>query len=119
MTALLLCAILIGGFSIGFVCWRGCFVAVDPIASALFDLASLESIGVKIVRAAVFIFLVCLTSLLLLIYPIGFYVFASARLSPYLSVALSFATSFLGWLCLLYMRRIIKRGDTRSQAARL
>ncbi|MDR1452049.1 MAG: hypothetical protein LBI57_06965 [Helicobacteraceae bacterium] len=121
MTALSLCLIIIGGFAIGFVCWKGCLIALNPISSSLFDLESLEPIGVRIVRGAVLLFLVCATLLALTIYPISLYILFGAP-SPYLGASLSFAASFLGYLCLSFARHIIdgaiklgKRAKTSRQ----
>ncbi|MDR2034661.1 MAG: hypothetical protein LBP89_08550 [Helicobacteraceae bacterium] len=107
MNAYSFIAALFYGFAIGFVCWKGSFLLVKPIASKLCDLERLEPIAVKCVYAIVFVFLAVLTAMLLTILPIGVFVFNGAKLAElYLLSFISFSGSFFGYLFLLYLRWI-------------
>jgi amino acid transporter len=102
--------VLSSGFVIGFTGWKSCFILMRPIADTLFNANELEQKGRAIVNCVVFLFLFCLTSLILLVLPIyGYILGATSEIEFYFNVAVSYLGSIFGFLFLIYLRWFIRR----------
>jgi hypothetical protein len=107
----------ISGFLFGFVCWISCFLLPSPMADWLDRqrvLVRLNSTGLKIVACVVFIFLFGSTVILLMLYPLYGFIFFGGIDEFYSNIKISFISSFIGFLFILFLRYLAKRAIMNS-----